>query len=134
MKLLSKTDYMVWRDCPHNAWMKKWKPDIYYALPLSEFDKSLITSGNQVEEKAREFFGDGILIEGRDEESLERTKELLENKRDMLFQACFSDGTLFAAVDNYLYMRLRLQVLLKLKKIMEKMKNQILIPWLILRT
>lgn len=99
MNLLSKTDYMVWRDCPHNAWMKKWKPDIYYALPPSEFDKSLITSGNQVEEKAREFFGEGMLIEGRDEESLKRTKELLQNKVSMLFQACFSDGTLFAAVD-----------------------------------
>lgn len=99
MNLLSKTDYMVWRECPHNAWMKKWKPDIYYALPPSEFDKSLITAGNQVEEKAREFFGKGVLVEGRDEQSLNRTKELLQNKTDMLFQACFSDGTLFAAVD-----------------------------------
>ena len=99
MNLLSKTDYMVWKECPHNAWMKKWEPDIYYALPPSEFDKSLITAGNQVEEKAREFFGEGILIEGRDEQSLNRTKELLQNKKDMLFQACFSDGTLFAAVD-----------------------------------
>ena len=99
MNLLSKTDYMVWKECPHNAWMKKWKPDIYYALPLSEFDKNLITSGNQVEEKAREFFGEGILIEGRDEQSLDKTKEFLQNKTGMLFQACFSDGTLFAAVD-----------------------------------
>jgi hypothetical protein len=91
MNLLSKTDYIIWRDCPHNAWMKKWKSGIYYALPLSEFDKNLIASGNQVEEKAREFFGEGVLIEGRDEESLKRTKELLQNKTNMLFQACFSD-------------------------------------------
>ncbi len=99
LKLISKTDYLVWRDCPHNAWMKKWKPDIYYALPPSEFDQNLIATGNQVEEKAREFFGDGTLIEGRDEQSLKKTKELLLNKTGMLFQACFSDGTLFSAAD-----------------------------------
>ena len=63
-KLISKTDYLVWRDCPHNAWVKKWKPDIYYASPLSEFDQHLISTGNQVEEKAREYFGSGVLIEG----------------------------------------------------------------------
>ena len=98
-KIISKTDYLVWRDCMHNAWMKKWKPDIYYALPLSEFDQHLIATGNQVEEKAREYFGNGILVEGRDEQALKKTKEFLKAKTEMLFQACFSDGTLFAAVD-----------------------------------
>ena len=79
--------------------MKKWKPEIYYDLPLSEFDQHLIETGNQVEEKAREFFGDGILIDGRDETDISKTRELLKSKTPLIFQACFSDGTLFAAVD-----------------------------------
>ena len=98
-KLISKTDYLVWRECPHNAWTKKWKPEIYFSLPLSEFDKSLIETGNQVEEKAREIFPGGILVEGRDEHALSKTKELLKTKTETIFQACFSDGLLFAAVD-----------------------------------
>jgi hypothetical protein len=100
-KSISKTDYLVWRDCPHNAWMKKWKPDIYYDAPLSDFDKSLIETGNQVENKARELdlFANGILIDGRDEQAINKTKELLQAKTKTLFQACFSDGSLFAAVD-----------------------------------
>ena len=98
-KLISKTDYLVWRECPHNAWVKKWKPDIYYSLPLSEFDKNLIEMGNEVELKARELFSSGVLIESRDTESLNKTKELLSSRTEIIFQACFSDDTLFAAVD-----------------------------------
>ncbi len=100
-KLISKTDYLVWRECPHNSWMKKWKSDIYYSLPLSDFDKNLIETGNQVENKARELelFNGGVLIEERDEQALNKTKELLKAKTKTLFQACFSDGSLFAAVD-----------------------------------
>lgn len=98
-KLISKTDYLVWRDCPHNAWMKKWKPDVYYSLSLSEFEKNLIETGNQVEQKAHEHFPGGISVEGRDESSLNKTKELLREKTEIIYQACFSDETLFAAVD-----------------------------------
>ena len=73
-KIISKSDYVLWRECPHNAWIKKWKPDIYYSLPLSEFEQHLIDAGNMVEEKARERFPNGILVEGRGEDSLNKTK------------------------------------------------------------
>jgi hypothetical protein len=79
--------------------MKKWKPDIYYALPLSEFEQHLIEAGNMVEEKARERLSGGVLVEGRDEGSVNTTKDLLKNKTETIYQASFSDGTLFAAVD-----------------------------------
>jgi hypothetical protein len=98
-KLISKSDYVLWRDCPHNAWMKKWKPEIYNDSPLSEFELHLIKSGNMVEETARQRFPEGVLVEGRGEESLKKTQELLESKTETIFQAAFSDGVLFAAVD-----------------------------------
>ena len=99
MKFLSKSDYVLYRECPHNAWVKKWKPDVYYASPLSDFEMHLITAGNMVEEKARERFSGGVLIETSGEESLDETKELLKNKTEIIYQASFSDGTLFAGVD-----------------------------------
>ncbi|MDO8579574.1 MAG: hypothetical protein Q7R72_01750, partial [bacterium] len=79
--------------------MKKWKPEIYYALPLSEFEKHLTEAGNIVEKKARECFPRGVLVDSRGDESLKETQALLKVNTEILFQAAFSDGTLFAAVD-----------------------------------
>ncbi|MEK7607620.1 MAG: DUF2779 domain-containing protein [Patescibacteria group bacterium] len=97
--IITKSDYVLWRECPHNAWMKKWKPEIYFALPLSDFEKHLVEAGNSVEKKARERFPGGVLVESRGDESLKQTKELLKDHTETLFQASFSDGILFAAVD-----------------------------------
>ncbi len=97
--LISKTDYLVWKDCPHNAWMKKWKPEIYNALPPSEFDQHLIDTGSMVEEEARKLYSGGIPIEGRDEGAVNKTRDLLEKKTATIYQASFSDDKLFAAVD-----------------------------------
>lgn len=96
--ILSKSDYTLFRECQHNAWVKKWKPDVYYASPLSEFEMHLIESGNMVEETARKRFPEGILIEERGEKSLDKTEQLFKNA-GTFFQASFSDGTLFAATD-----------------------------------
>jgi hypothetical protein len=97
--VISKSDYVLWRECSHNVWMKKWKPKIYYNSPLSEFEKHLIESGNMVEEIARQRFGEGELIEGRGIEEIEKTKKLIESGKGIIYQAAFSDGQLFAAVD-----------------------------------
>ena len=43
---LSKTNYLIWRDCPHNAWAKIHVPEIYHAKPLSTFDAALLETGN----------------------------------------------------------------------------------------
>ncbi|MDP3980633.1 MAG: DUF2779 domain-containing protein [Chlamydiota bacterium] len=52
-----------------------------------------------VEETARQRFSEGVLIEGRGKESLDQTTNLLKLGTKTLFQASFSDGKLFAAVD-----------------------------------
>ena len=31
---VSKTDYLVYRDCAHNAWVKVYLPEVYKARPL----------------------------------------------------------------------------------------------------
>jgi hypothetical protein len=96
---ITKSDYVLWRECPHNVWIKKWKPELYKQSPLSEFELHLIESGNMVEETARKRFPEGVLVEGRGEAALDKTQELLKQSQYTIFQAAFSDGVLFAAID-----------------------------------
>jgi hypothetical protein len=38
MNCISKTDYVLWRECPKNAWLKLHRPDVYNATGLTEFE------------------------------------------------------------------------------------------------
>src|SRR3989344_2219287 len=57
--MLSKTNYILFRDCPKNAWLKIHKPDIYYAHELSAFEQQIIETGNEVDLLAKDLFLDG---------------------------------------------------------------------------
>lgn len=103
MAVLSKTDYVLWRECPKNAWLRKHRPDIYGACELTEFEKSIIESGIEVEQVARGLFPEGVLVEGRDEAGQERTRQLLAAKSRTIFQAIFERDDLFAVVDAIQY-------------------------------
>ncbi len=101
--ILSKTDYILYRECPKNTWYKIHKPDIYYASELTEFEKHIIETGNEVELVARQVFDDGILIEGRDAAAQKLTQELLARKNPTLFQPVFVKDGFMAAVDVLKY-------------------------------
>ena len=96
---ISKTDYMLWRECPKNAWLKVHKPDIYYASELTEFDRAIIDNGIEVEEVARGLFPAGILIRGGGEEIRQATQKLLAAKTATLFQPIFELDGFLALVD-----------------------------------
>jgi hypothetical protein len=53
---LSKTDFLVYRDCAHNAWLKIHKPEVYGETPPSVFDQSIMETGNEVDKLARDLF------------------------------------------------------------------------------
>ena len=74
---LSKTDYILYRECPKNVWYKIHRPDVYSQSELSEFEKSIIETGNEVELEARKLFLGGILIEGRGGKAQKATQEYL---------------------------------------------------------
>ena len=97
--ILSKTDYIIFRECPKNVWYKIHKPDIYYQSELSDFEKHIIETGNEVELVARQTFPDGALIEGRGEEAQKLTEEYLAKKQPVLFQPVFLKDNFLAAVD-----------------------------------
>ncbi len=97
--VLSKSDYLLYRECKKSAWLKKHKPELYYSHTLTPFEKMIVETGNEVELVARELFPTGILIEGRDEASQELTLKLIREKQPVLFQAVFENDGFLAAVD-----------------------------------
>jgi len=96
---LSKTDYILFRECPKNVWYKIHKPDIYSRSELSEFEKSIMETGNEVELVARKLFPTGILIERRDAKGQEATQDYLAKKQEALFQPIFVKDSYLAAID-----------------------------------
>jgi hypothetical protein len=96
---LSKTDYILYRECPKNTWYKIHKPELYYESELSEFEKAIIETGNEVELIARQLFPTGILIEGRDKAAQDLTKKYLDEKRPTIFQPVFLVDGFLAALD-----------------------------------
>lgn len=76
MKTISKTDYIIYRECHKNAWYKLHKPDVYFASELSDFEKNIIETGNEVDALARGLFSGGVLVEGRGEDAQKLTQKL----------------------------------------------------------
>jgi hypothetical protein len=99
MMCISKTDYVLWRECAKNAWLKLHKPDVYYATELTEFEQSVIDAGIEVEGVARRLFADGAIVTGPKTEAHQKTAELLAANIRTLFQAAFEQDGLFAAID-----------------------------------
>lgn len=81
---------------------------MYYASELSDFEKSIIETGNEVEAVARGLFPTGILIEGRDDQSQNETTRLLAEAQAAgspaaIFQPVFLKDGFLAAVDVLQY-------------------------------
>jgi hypothetical protein len=101
--LLTKTDYILWRECRKNVWLKIHKPEIYLAAELSEFEKQIIETGNEVELLARRLFPRGVLVEGRGEAAQQETQHLISSKQEVIFQPVFIKDGFLAAVDILKY-------------------------------
>jgi hypothetical protein len=88
MATLSKTDYLIFRECRKNAWLKINRPQIYHQSGLSEFDRAIIEAGNLVELEARRLFPNGELIQGRSEQAQEITRARLTSRAPVLCGLC----------------------------------------------
>ncbi len=90
-------------ECPKNAWLKKHKPDVFYINELTEFEKAIIETGNEVELAARKLFPTGALIAGRDEQARRQTAELIGAREQTMFQPVFLKDGFLAAIDVLQY-------------------------------
>ena len=93
---LSKTNFLIYRDCPHNAWVKLHRPEVFRAKPLSAFDQNIIETGNEVDELARGLFPGGVIVARND---FERTSQLIAARQPVIYQAAN------ATIVNYDYKR-----------------------------
>ena len=93
---LSKTNYLVYRDCAHNAWVKMHLPEVYRAEPLSVFDQAIIETGNEVDVLARDLFPGGALVERGDART---TKQLVAQRVSVLYQPVFETELYAIACD-----------------------------------
>ena len=102
MTCISKTDYVLWRACPKNAWLRIHKPELYYSTELTEYEQSVIDMGIEVERVARTLFPQGVLVTGTKTEAQQNTlKCLASNTAGTLFQAVFQREQLLAAIDVF---------------------------------
>ncbi len=97
--LLSKTDFILYKECPNNVWVKRHKPNEYAKFEPSEFEQSLAVMGNEVEELARGMFPKGYLVERRSEGAQELTQKLIAEQTPVIFQPVFSTDKYIAAAD-----------------------------------
>jgi hypothetical protein len=95
--LLTKTDFLIARDCNKNAWLKIHKPDIYKQKPLSDFDLNIIETGNEIDELARDLFPGGETIVSRDD--IERTNNLIAMQTHAIYQPVFASKEYKAVAD-----------------------------------
>lgn len=97
--ILIKTDYLLYRECPKNVWYKIQRPEWYAKSELTEFEKSIMETGNEVEKIARKLFPDGMLVAYRDERGQAETEKLLAENKNVIFQPVFVRNNFLAALD-----------------------------------
>ena len=95
--LLSKTDFLIARDCNKNAWLKVHKPDVYKKQELSAFDLNIIETGNEIDALARELFPGGVLVEDRKDAAY--TNELIAKRTPVIYQPVFTTDKFLAVAD-----------------------------------
>jgi hypothetical protein len=95
--LLSKTNFLITRDCNKNGWLKMHKPDVYKKVGLSDFDLNIIDTGNQIDALARELFAEGVLVEDPTDDTY--TKELLAKQTLVIYQPVFATDSYLAVAD-----------------------------------
>jgi len=84
---LTKTDYLIYRECAKNAWLKIHRPGVYFAKPLSVFDEMIMAVGNEVDYLVRALFPGGTLVSNRDDAQL--TADLIDVKTPVIYQPVF---------------------------------------------
>jgi len=97
--ILSKTNYLLFRECPENTWLKINMPEVYSRNELSDFERMILETGIEVDELARKLFPGGFLIRG----SFDMTKKLVEKREKVIYQPVFKTNKFKAICDILVY-------------------------------
>jgi len=97
--MITKSDYLKFLTCPDYFWFHKKKPEVLTKEQISDFQKELIKSGQEVEAWGRKLFPSGVLVESREEQAVTDTKRLIDEGKKAIFQATFKADGLYVMVD-----------------------------------
>jgi hypothetical protein len=103
MPYLTKTQYLMYLDCPKNAWLALHKPELKAQFVLSQFEQNLVANGNLVESWARLMFPGGVLIEATGQAAAEATQAELAKRTPYILQATFLVGDYLVRNDVLAY-------------------------------
>lgn len=98
MNVITKSDFIRYRQCPTNAWIYKHKPDVFSQKEYSEFEKGLMKTGNEVDMYAREYFEGGVLCGDEID-----TEKHISRKTPVLYQPRFSTDMFLCVCDILVY-------------------------------
>jgi hypothetical protein len=93
---ISKTDYLLFKQCPKSFWLHKHNLNI-----VNQRNKSRLEKGNEITEIARELFPNGFLVPFsiNKKKMLEQTNELLAQGATTIYEAAFEWDGLFVICD-----------------------------------
>jgi len=97
--MITKSDFLKYKECSSFFWFWKNKPDILSDEKLDPFIERLKLQGKEVELFARNLYPQAVLVEGRLEAAVSVTNELIQKGTKALFQASFMVDDLFASCD-----------------------------------
>lgn len=100
---ITKTDYLEYTFCKKNLWLKKHKPELFEDVELSDFEKKIIEEGNLADEEARHLFPGGVLVDSHGQDAVDDTKQYIDKKQDIIFQATFAEDVFFIRADILVY-------------------------------
>lgn len=89
--IITKSDFVRYRDCPLYAWLWKNKPE----LREGHKNSRIADQGEEVEKLAHKLFAGGTEVKGNYEEAEKHTKELMQSGTKIIYQAT-------ALTDHYL--------------------------------
>lgn len=95
--MLTKSKYIEYLQCKKELWLHEMRPDM---MPeVDDNTQRVFDAGYEVETVAYGLFPDGVDIADDIGQSIKETKELLENKISVIFQATVSGKNLFCRSD-----------------------------------
>lgn len=95
--MLSKSDFMKYKECPCALWLQKVRPDLL--PPLDDATRHVFAMGNQVDREARRLFPGGKEIEGFVFDGWRNTQKALSEGHEALFQPTVVAGQIHARAD-----------------------------------
>ena len=97
---LSKSQYIRGLQCHKSLWLYKNNPELRDAP--DEAQQSLFNTGHNVGEKAKELFPNSVDIEfdaSNFNGMIAKTKQLIGNGTEVIYEATFNENGIFAMVD-----------------------------------